>query len=61
MSAFRLSPKPPSMALGILAALVVVGIGTGIVAALETEMFAGVAMLTPTTIPISIAVRIGAA
>ena len=33
---FRLSPKAPSTALGILAALVVVGIGTGIVAALET-------------------------
>ena len=29
-------PKPPSTALGILAALIVVGIGTGIVAALET-------------------------
>ena len=33
---FQLSPKAPSTALGILAALVVVGIGTGIVAALET-------------------------
>ncbi|HJZ38148.1 MAG TPA: DUF4118 domain-containing protein, partial [Solirubrobacterales bacterium] len=33
---FRLSPKAPSTALGILAALVVVAIGTGIVAALET-------------------------
>src|SRR6201996_903120 len=36
MYAFRLSPKAPSTALGILAAIVVVGIGTGIVAALET-------------------------
>jgi two-component system sensor histidine kinase KdpD len=36
MPAFRLRPKPPSTALGILAALIVVGIGTGIVAALET-------------------------
>ncbi len=35
MSAFRLSPKPPSTALGILAALVVTAIGAGIVAALK--------------------------
>ncbi|MBS1887318.1 MAG: DUF4118 domain-containing protein [Actinobacteria bacterium] len=36
MSAFRLSPKPPSMALGALVAIVVVAIGTAVVAALET-------------------------
>jgi len=33
---FRLSAKSPSTSLGILAAIVVVGIGTGVVAALET-------------------------
>jgi len=33
---FRLSAKAPSTGLGIVAALVVVGIGTGVVAALET-------------------------
>ena len=33
---FRLSPKAPSTSLGIVAALVVVAIGTGVVAALET-------------------------
>jgi two-component system sensor histidine kinase KdpD len=33
---FQLPPKAPSTSLGILAALVVVGIGAGIVAALET-------------------------
>jgi len=36
MSAFRLSPKPPSTALGILATLIVVAIGAGVVAALKT-------------------------
>jgi two-component system sensor histidine kinase KdpD len=36
MSAFRLSPKPPSTGLGILAVLVVVAIGAGVVAALKT-------------------------
>ncbi|MGH2936742.1 MAG: sensor histidine kinase [Solirubrobacterales bacterium] len=33
---FRLSAKSPSTGLGVLAAIVVVGIGTGVVAALET-------------------------
>jgi two-component system, OmpR family, sensor histidine kinase KdpD len=36
MPAFRLSPKPPSTALGILATLVVVAIGAGVVAALKS-------------------------
>src|SRR5882757_9457719 len=35
MSAFRLSPKPPSTALGLLASIVVVAIGAGVVAALK--------------------------
>jgi two-component system sensor histidine kinase KdpD len=36
MQAFRLSPKPPSTTLGVLAAIIVTAIGTGVVAALET-------------------------
>src|ERR1700742_2045663 len=35
MFAFRLSPKPPSRALGVLAARRVVALGSGVVAALE--------------------------